>query len=87
VSYDLKYWGKQTDHIIEITKFDEDYIFDCVNTGLTEGIETARERYNEVLKPSIKSIFLMIAILVYRRKFNQIITVCKNFYNRNRDLF
>lgn len=87
VSYDLKYWGKQTDHIIEITKFDEDYIFDCVNTGFTEGFETARERYNEVLKPSIKSIFLMIAILVYRRKFNQIIQVCKNFYNRNRELF
>ena len=31
VSYDLNYWGQQTDHIIEITKFDEDYIFDCVN--------------------------------------------------------
>ena len=26
VSYDLNYWGLSTDHIIEITKFDDNYI-------------------------------------------------------------
>jgi ADP-heptose:LPS heptosyltransferase len=87
VSYDLNYWGQQTDHIIEITKFDEDYIFECVNMSLIEGIEITREKYNERLKPSMRSIFFMIAILVYRGKFKKIITVCRNFYNRNRVLF
>ena len=87
VSYDLHYWGEQTDHIIEITKFDEDYIFNCVNIALKDGIERARENYNERLTPSFKSLFLMIAILVYRRKFKKIVTVSRNFYDRNRDLF
>jgi len=87
VSYDLHYWGQQTDHIIEITKFEEDYIFDCVNMALKDGIERARYKYNEKLEPSFKSIFLMIAILVYRRKFKKIVIVCRNFYDRNRDLF
>jgi len=87
VSYDLNYWGQQTDHIIEITKFNEDYIFECVNMSLIEGIEITREKYNERLKPSMRSIFFMIAILVYRGKFKKIITVCRNFYNRNRVLF
>jgi ADP-heptose:LPS heptosyltransferase len=87
VSYDLQYWGQQTDHIIEITKFDDDYIFDCVNIALKDGIKKAREKYNERLKPSFKSVILMIAILVYRKKFNQIPTLCKNFYERNRELF
>lgn len=87
VSYDLKYWGEQTDHIIEITKFEEDYILDCVNMALNYGIEKAREKYNERLKPSLRSLFLMIAILVYRKKFKQIIPICSNFYERNRELF
>ena len=79
--------GQQTDHIIEITKFDEDYIFNCVNMTLKDGIEKAKKKYNERLKPSFKSIFLMIAILVYRKKFKQIDKVCRNFYERNRKLF
>ena len=87
VSDDLHYWGQKTDHIIEITKFDEDYIFDCINMALKYGTEKAREKYNEKLKPSFKSIFLMIAILVYRKKFKKIATVCSNFYERNRELF
>ena len=44
VNYDLKYWGQQTDHIIEITKFEEDYIFDCVNMALENGIETSQRK-------------------------------------------
>jgi ADP-heptose:LPS heptosyltransferase len=87
VNYDLKYWGEQTDHIIEITKFEEDYIFDCINMSLKYDIKRARDKYNETLTPSFKSIFLMIAILVYRKKFKQIPRVWGNFYERNRELF
>jgi ADP-heptose:LPS heptosyltransferase len=87
VSYDLKFWGQQTDHIIEITKFEEGYIFDCVSMALTEGIERTREKYNENLKPSFKSIFLMCLILVYRKKFKQIIPLWRNFHDRNGYLF
>jgi ADP-heptose:LPS heptosyltransferase len=87
VSYDLKYWGQQTNHIVEITKFEEDYIFDCVNTTLIHGIERAREKYNEILTPSFNSVFLMITILVYRIKFKQIPILIRHFYERNRELF
>jgi hypothetical protein len=87
VNYDLKYWGQPTDHIVEITKFSEDHIFNCVNITLKFGIGKAREKYNEILKPSFKSIFYMIAILIYRRKFGKISEVWRNFYERNRELF
>ena len=87
VSYDLKYWGQQTDHIIEITKFEEDYVFDCVSMALNDGIEKTREKYNERLKPSFKSLFLMSMILVYRKKFKQIIPLWRNFHDRNGYLF
>jgi|WetSurMetagenome_2_1015567.scaffolds.fasta_scaffold38770_2 ADP-heptose:LPS heptosyltransferase len=87
VSYDLKYWGEQIDHIIEITKFEEYHILDCVNMALNYGIVKAREKYHERLNPSLRSLFLMIAILVYRKKFNKIIPICTNFFERNRELF
>lgn len=87
VSYDLTYWGEPTDHIIEITKFEEEYIFECISMELNEGIEKTREKYNERLKPSFKSLFWMTLILTYRIKFKQIIIVWKNFYQRNKALF
>ena len=87
VNYDLKFWGQPTDHIIEITKFEEDYIFDCISMALEAGIERTRRKYNENLKPSFKSILWMSLILVYRKKFKQIIPSWKNFYERNKELF
>ena len=86
VSYDLNYWGQSTDHIIEITKFEDEYIFDCVKMALKEGIEKARKKYNERLKPSSKTLVLVITTLVYRKKFKKIIKVSRNFYDRNRYL-
>lgn len=86
VSYDLSYWGQSTDHIIEITKFEDEYIFDCVKMALKEGIEKARKKYNERLKPYRKSLVLAITTLVCTKKFKKIIELSRNFYDRNRDL-
>ncbi|MBU1627972.1 tetratricopeptide repeat protein [bacterium] len=86
VSYDLNYWGQSTDHIIEITKFEDEYIFDCVEIALKEGIGKARKKYNERLKPCRKSLVSVIATAVYTKKYKKIIEIYRNFYDRNRDL-
>lgn len=83
VSYDLEYWGQPIDHIIEITKFDEEYIYNCVKMTLEEGIYEARKKYNEKLKPRIISLVLIIGDLIYFKKFKEIIDVVRNFRNRN----
>jgi ADP-heptose:LPS heptosyltransferase len=85
VSYDLNYWGQSTDHIIEITKFEDKYIFDCVKMALGEGIKKAREKYNERLKPSDLSLVLFIGSLISAKKFRKIMDVSKNFYKGNQD--
>ena len=83
VSYDLEYWGQPIDHIIEITKFDEEYVSDCVKMTFEEGISEARKKYNEKLKPNFISLILIIADIIYFKKFKEITKVIRNFHNRN----
>jgi ADP-heptose:LPS heptosyltransferase len=81
--YDLEYWGQPIDHIIEITKFDEEYIFNCVKMTLEGNIGEARKKYNEKLKPNVISLISIIASLLYSKKFEKIIEVVRNFHDRN----
>ena len=85
LSYDLNYWGQSTDHIIEITKIEDKYIFDCVKMTLENGVEKTKEKYNEKLKPSDLSLVLFIESLISAKKFRKILDVSKKFYNGNKD--
>lgn len=85
VSYDLSYWGQSTEHIIEITKSEDQYIFNCIKMTLECGVENARNKYNQVLKPDILSLDEIIKSLPYEEKFKNIIKILRNFYNRNKD--
>jgi ADP-heptose:LPS heptosyltransferase len=83
VSYDLNYWGEATDHIIEITRFNDEYIFECVKMALEKGIKKTREKYNEKLKPSNLSLVLFIGRLIHAQKFRKILNVSENFYKKD----
>jgi ADP-heptose:LPS heptosyltransferase len=85
VSYDLNYWGQSIDHIIEITKFEDQYIFNCIKMALEEGVEKTRNNYNEVLKPDVTASEKIIRTLVRKKQIKNIIKVSRNFYNRNKD--
>jgi len=85
VSYDLIFWGQSTDTIIEITKFEEQHIFNCIKMTLEDGIEKARINYNEILKPSYRTLGHVIYIFLIAKQFKNIITVSGNFFERNKD--
>ncbi len=48
--HDFEYWGKSTDHIIEITDCSSEYLADCIHFTLTKGIEEARLCYYQPLE-------------------------------------
>jgi ADP-heptose:LPS heptosyltransferase len=87
VSYDLKYWGESIHHIIEITKPEHQYILNCIEMTLEEGVEKARNKYNEELKPNVASLEEIIRILIFKKEWEKIIKVSKNFYDRNKNPF
>ena len=49
------------------------------------GVEEARTKYNEVLKPSVLSLTEIIYSLIWTKQFKNIIKVSRNFYKRNKD--
>lgn len=87
VNYDLNYWGQPTDHIIEITKSEEQYILNCIKMMNENGVVKARNNYNEVLKPNVFSLFEIIDALIGTKQVKNIIKVSRNFYKRNKDPF
>lgn len=85
VSYDLKYWGQSIDHIIEITNSADQYVFNCIEMTLEDGVEKARNNYNEVLTPDVTSLESMVRRFIHAKQFREIIKVSRNYYNRNKD--
>ncbi len=85
IRYDLGYWNESIDHIVEITRFEDEYIFGCIQMVLEKGIEKARDKYNVILKPNRNALFWLIKMLLYAKKYKQIFNVTKNYYDRNGD--
>jgi ADP-heptose:LPS heptosyltransferase len=85
VRYDLAYWGEPTDHIIEITRSDDDYIARCIDMALSSGIEQTRKTFDERLVPRRFSLVLEIRELVFKKEYKKVIPTSRNYYQRNRD--
>ena len=51
IKYDFDLWGISTANVVETTVNSTDYVAECVNVVLKDGIIPAKERYDEQYKP------------------------------------
>jgi ADP-heptose:LPS heptosyltransferase len=70
-TYDHKYHGLSTDHIIEMTDTTVDKVFSCVLSIINEDFFIAHSKFNNKIDLNFTFYYQTIASVLYKRKFTQ----------------